>query len=294
MLRQWILVLSLILALAAPLPVFADDDEDDNNLEPVITDTHVTPDKTVIDIQGERVHLGVFPNVILGANGEDNTPIDYPLTVTAIDPGGTQITANLPTYNGIPELEDGAYRLTVETANGDDEFVAVIGAIGAQGIQGDRGPQGEKGMQGEPGLRGFSGANGETGPAGTSCSFVTGTTTIQCGADAPVDVKGDPGADGTTAAIESIAAAMYTNNKDGFPPIPPLNGVRFFGINVFCNDSNDVVLHGGCKTVDKDLIFTETGARAGNASWRCKWYTGKIANASFVSASVTCLAVPGP
>jgi hypothetical protein len=75
--------------------------------------------------------------VILGRNGKDYIPVDYILTVLAMDADGKQVIVKLP-----PEVADGTHLLTVKTKGGKNEYHANVGL------------QGPKGEKGEPGTGG--------------------------------------------------------------------------------------------------------------------------------------------
>jgi hypothetical protein len=157
---------------------------------PVISFSAVDAGKTQIDINGEDLHDGTDPIIILGLNGVGGIPVDIPLTVLSKDGLGKQVIANLPANNPLTlaPFVDGTYLLTITTVAGSGEFHADFGS----GPQGPQGPQGDPGLpgapgvagptgpQGNPGLPGAPGVAGPTGPAGADgtgiVSFPTGNT----------------------------------------------------------------------------------------------------------------------
>jgi hypothetical protein len=116
-------------------------------------------DNSYIIINGENFDNGYIPIVTLG---------DEELTISP-DYTAIEIVAELP------QIQAGAYRLSITTGNSAkkfDECDLTIGAVGPpgpqgpQGMEGPQGPQGEQGPQGPSGPQGEQGLQGPMGPQG--------------------------------------------------------------------------------------------------------------------------------
>jgi collagen triple helix repeat protein len=250
-----LLLLTLVLLLTFTAPVLADDDDDDDDdkdnkkKKPVISFSLVNGAKTLIDINGENLHTGVFPTVLLGRNGEDGIPVDIVLTVQSIDTLGKQVIAELPAG-----VSDGTHLLTVITDKGDAEYHANAGAQGPQGDPGQAGADGlagADGATGPQGPQGVAGADGATGPQGPI--GLTGATGPQGpigigsvgpqGPAGPTGPQGDPGPAGPPGLINPND--LYVRNlTPGTLPIAP--GGLYDAITD-CKDLNDIAVSVACE-----------------------------------------------
>jgi hypothetical protein len=234
-LRILFLILALFLIFSSPaLADYDNKGKHKKGKKPVITFAVVDETKTMIDINGENLHINGKTTVILGRNGKNKIPVDLILDVLTTDMDGKQVIAQLP-FGEV--VADGTYLLTVITRkNHSAEFHATFGApnsCGTQGPQGDPGPPGETGPQGLPGndgvdgLAGADGIDGAPGPAGADgIAGLPGTngTDGAPGADGPAGPAGPAGADGADGDDGVLSFDLgNTSAGDGALPDVPAN-----------------------------------------------------------------------
>ena len=201
--------LLLLVAVASPLTVFADDYQDRAHKRPNVQHANKRPSlqqvsvdfaNSQIDIHGVNLDGGrAGPRVSLGG---------HELTVVAAT--ADAISADMPS-----SIAAGDYLLLVTTGRGRVQYDLTIGAAGPQGPQGETGSAGEQGPQGDPGPQG---PQGEVGPQG----FVgppgpQGDAGPQ-GEPGPAGPEGPPGPPGVMAAAGQICppgAAVIGFDIDG-------------------------------------------------------------------------------
>lgn len=105
------------------------------------------------------------------------------------------------------------------------------GPTGPTGPQGETGPTGPTGPQGPTGLTGPIGPQGPAGPQGEA--GVTGAT----GPQGPQGPQGETGAQGPAGPDPFTYADMYRRTAAN---------LGFKTSTVFCDDTDDILLHGGC------------------------------------------------
>lgn len=199
------------------------------------------------------------------------------VTVTAFACSGASVSFE-PTANA--QAAGGAAATTAGSCacvDGEPGVAGPQGPVGPKGDTGSVGPAGAVGATGAVGAQGPRGYAGEVGPVGaTGAQGIQGVPGIQ----GPVGATGATGAVGP-AGPGITKSQVYTRTSGA-----NMNATQAVAS---CDDTNDVVLTGGCQVFGVLLYFgpvneADTTKAAG---WSCV-----VPTDAAVMARVTCLKVP--
>jgi hypothetical protein len=156
------------------------------------------------------------------------------------------------------------------------------GASGAIGRPGDAGPAGPQGVQGQPGELGAPGPPGAKGDKGDPGG--QGQQGPQ-GIQGPVGPAGKDGEDGLSISKGNVYTRSNTTTPGAFS-------------TATCDDSNDIVMTGGCATIGIYPLGVTRPVAADDESTASGWYcqlggTGVLTpTVVYTQAHVVCLSVP--